>query len=83
MARSDEFISHSEPDPAGHASLVPPLRFKWAEKEERLRRPVRQGLKGDVQKERPLEPALRPLVAARCHEGEIYGGSPAGVWLHH
>lgn len=74
MARSDEFVSHGEPDPTGHASLVPPLRVKWAEKEEPLRRPVRRGLKGDVRKE-------RPLVAARCHEGEIHGGSPAGSGL--
>lgn len=37
-------------------------RDKWAEKEERLRRTVRQVLKCDVHKEQPLEPAVLPLA---------------------
>ncbi|XP_029812618.1 nicotinamide N-methyltransferase-like [Suricata suricatta] len=37
-------------------------RDKWAAKEERLRRTVRQVLKCDVHKEQPLEPAVLPLA---------------------
>ncbi|XP_057605749.1 nicotinamide N-methyltransferase-like [Hippopotamus amphibius kiboko] len=47
-------------------------RDRWAEKEERLRRAVRQVLKCDILKERPLEPvALLPadcLISSLCLE---------------
>ena len=59
---SDVRLSHHEPDPAGRSSLFPPLRDKWADKEERLRRTVTQVLKCDVNKEQPLEPAVLPLA---------------------
>ncbi|KAF5921178.1 hypothetical protein HPG69_018578 [Diceros bicornis minor] len=39
-------------------------RNKWAEKEERLGRAVRQVLKCDILKERPLEPAVLPWPTA-------------------
>ncbi|XP_014710984.1 nicotinamide N-methyltransferase isoform X1 [Equus asinus] len=47
-------------------------RDKWTEKEERLRRTVRQVLKCDILKERPLEPAVLPpadcLISSLCLE---------------
>ncbi|KAF0873544.1 nicotinamide N-methyltransferase-like [Crocuta crocuta] len=45
-----------------HACELEGDRDKWAEKEERLRRTVRQVLKCDVHKEQPLEPAVLPLA---------------------
>ncbi|KAB0371111.1 hypothetical protein FD755_017520 [Muntiacus reevesi] len=45
------------------ASLFLPSRPEWAEKEERVRRAIRQVLKCDVLKERPLEPVVLPASA--------------------
>ncbi|XP_006207890.3 nicotinamide N-methyltransferase [Vicugna pacos] len=62
-------------------------RDRWAEKEERLRKAVRQVLKCDILKERPLEPAVLPpadcLISSLCLEAACPTLGACRDALHH